>query len=72
MLLTLAEAGGSVHKFRAHLIYIVSSRRARDIQANLLFGTLNPLGSTAIHTQHSSSISILLKPTQSSLGKAAE
>ena len=57
--LMLAEACGSVCKFKAHLIYIISSRRARDTQANFLFGTLNPLGSTATYTQHSSSIRIL-------------
>lgn len=60
VLLMLAEAGDSVCKFKAHQIYIGSSRRARDIQANFLFGTLNPLGSTGTHTQHSSSIRILL------------
>lgn len=60
MPLKLAEAGGSVCKSKAHLIDIVSSRRVRDIQANFLYGTLNPPGSTATYTQHSSSIRILL------------
>lgn len=38
-LMLAAEAGSSVCKFKAHLIYIISSRRARDTQANFLFGT---------------------------------